>query len=276
MTPLISVIIPCYNQGHFLQDALDSLEKCDPVLFEIIIINDGSTDIFTNQYCEQLQFKGLNIIFQENGGLSAARNTGIAQAKGKYILPLDADNKIRPEYLTEGIKVLETHPDVAVVYGNASFFGEKDGPWKQEPFNLQRLMLFNIIDACAMIRKSALQKVNGYDTKMKWGWEDWDLWLRIAFAGYSFHYIDKELFDYRVISNSMSKTLYFNYEKPNLIENYLHQKYPQQMGHHWIMELYVRRFKKNPVLFVIKLILKSYFPAWYNRLLVKHKIRNGL
>jgi glycosyltransferase involved in cell wall biosynthesis len=276
MEPQVSVIIPCYNQGHFLKDALDSLQHCDTSLFEIICINDGSTDEFTNNYCKQLQNQGYHVVEQQNMGLSAARNKGIALARGKYILPLDADNKIRPDYITKSIAVLNANTDVAVVYGNAVYFGEQQGIWKQGDFNMQRLMLSNFIDACAVIRKSVLEELNLYDTSMKWGWEDWDLWLRIAFAGYKFHYIDEVLFDYRIVKNSMSKTLYNNYEKPNLIENYVHKKYPAYMGQQWIVDHYIRRFKNNPLLFIGKLFLKSYFPVYYSRLLVKHKIRNGL
>src|SRR5262245_16412104 len=105
--PLISIIIPCFNQGHFLKDALLSLEKCDKNLFEIIIINDGSTDESTNRYLRELSDQGLHVIFQNNTGLGQARNNGIMEAKGKYILPLDSDNKIRPEYLIKAIEILE-------------------------------------------------------------------------------------------------------------------------------------------------------------------------
>src|SRR5688500_12631026 len=100
-SPAISVIIPCYNQGHYLREALESLEKCNQELFEIIIVNDGSTDSFTNEYTKELESRGYKLIFQQNTGLGQARNNGIKQAVGKYILPLDADNKIYPDYLTE-------------------------------------------------------------------------------------------------------------------------------------------------------------------------------
>jgi len=275
--PPVSVIIPCYNQGHYIKDALDSLEKCESHLFELLIVNDCSTDAFTNQYLMELKDKGYNVIYHEvNKGLGEARNTGIRMAKGKYILPLDADNRIYPDYITKSLEIFEKYENVAVVYGNSNLFGDEEGISKPGPFNLQRLMLSNYIDACAVIKKSVLEEVGLYDNMKIMGWEDWDLWLRIAFAGYGFYYVDEVLFDYRVVNTSMSKKLYRDYKKPNQLESYIHNKYPDKMGHNWIVEHYVNRFKKSPLLFVSKLFLKSYFPAWYNKLLAEHKIRNGL
>jgi GT2 family glycosyltransferase len=176
------------------------------------------------------------IIFQSNKGLGAAR---MLRGCGKgFVLPLDSDNKITLDYIAEGLKVMDQNPDVAVAYANAKYFGEKEGIWAPGPFNQQRLMLSNYIDACALIRKTVLARVGNYDTGMKYmGWEDWDLWLRISFAGYKFMYIDKVLFHYRVLGHSMSKEVYNSYEKPNTLENYVSGKYPDRMGPDWITHI---------------------------------------
>src|SRR5947209_8221071 len=105
--PPMSIVIPCFNQGRFIDEALQSLEECNQDLFEIVIVNDGSTDEFTNQRLTALKEQGLNVIFQENKGLGAARNSGIAKSRGRFILPLDADNRIYPEYVSESITVLD-------------------------------------------------------------------------------------------------------------------------------------------------------------------------
>ena len=277
MDPLVSIIIPCFNQGHYLEEALASLSHCEQDLFEVIIINDGSTDEYTNSYTRKLSESGYHVVFQANKGLAGARNAGIALAKGEYILPLDADNKILPEYLTMGIEILKAQPNVAVVYGDANYFGERQGIWKVGEFNLQKLMLYNYIDACAIIRKSVFDKLGLYDPYMKkQGMEDWDLWLRIGFSGSQFHYIEKPLFEYRVVKDSMIKLFVNNYVNPNSVENYIHSKYPDKMGHPWIVDLYSRRFKKQPILFITKLIIRTYFPSYYKKLLSKNKIRNGI
>ncbi len=275
MTPRVSIIVPCFNQGNFLKEAVESINCCKQQLLEVIIINDGSTDEYTNDYIETLKGK-YQVIVQENKGLSAARNKGISVSNGEFILLLDSDNMIRPSYIDESIKIFDNYPNVAVVYGNAEFFGEKQGIWEVGAFNMQRLMMTNYIDACAVIRKSVFDKVNLFDVNMRYGWEDWDLWLRIAFAGYDFYYIPQIVFDYRTNSNSMSRTLYKNHERPNSIENYIYRKYSDRLGPDWIVIHYIKRFRKKPFLFLIKLVIRAYFPKYYNKLLAKNKIRNGI
>lgn len=275
--PIFSIIIPCYNQGAYLKDALDSLENCDGFLFEVIIVNDGSTDAYTNNYISSLKGGRYTIIEQANAGLAAARNAGIQRSSGEFILPLDADNKIRPIFLTESLKELRASPQVAVFYGNAAYFGERSGEWVPGEFNLQKLLISNYIDACAVIRKSVLDQVGFYDTQMKYmGWEDWEMWLRISSNGFKFHYCNQVVFDYRVVNNSMSKQVYNVYEKPNFLEDYVNKKYPAFLGHHHLYDFVERRFKASPVLFIIKLILRSYFPKYYKSLLKRNKIRNGI
>lgn len=273
--PIVSIIIPCYNQGHFLQDALKSLAACDADLYELIIVNDGSTDAATNTYLRELSNQGYHVIFQENQGLGAARNTGIRAAKGRYLLPLDADNTIYPAYLTYGINILDQHPDVAVVYGDAQYFGDRTGIWKPGAFNLQRLMLGNFIDACAVIRRSVVEEVGYYDNMKIMGCEDWDLWLRIAFKGHRFHYVEEVLFDYRVNQQSMIRTLNANIAKQNAIEEYFIKKYPEQLDFAFGQQLLLYRIKKKPWRYAKRFFLQKFFPAYYNRLLRDNKMYKG-
>ena len=165
MPVILSIIIPCYNHGRYLREAVQSIADytTTPYQYEIIIVNDGSTDLQTIETLNQLNAEGYAIINQTNKGLGAARNTGIQSAKGKYILPLDSDNKINNVYLTKAIDVMEKNKSIAVVYGDAAYFGEKAGQWKMGGFNLQKLMLGNYIDACAVIRKEVLDGLGGYD-----------------------------------------------------------------------------------------------------------------
>jgi glycosyltransferase involved in cell wall biosynthesis len=270
--PLITLIIPCFNQGDLLKEALQSLEECDKSLFEIIIINDGSTDELTNNTLKELADDGINVIFQSNTGLGQARNNGIKEAKGKYILPLDSDNRIRAEYLTKGIQILENDDKTAVVYGNAQLFGDKSGVLRPGKFNLQMLMLRNYIDACAIIRKSVFEEVGRYDNMKIMGLEDWDLWLRIAFAGYKFHYIDEIMFDYRVTEKSMIRKLNADIEKRNSVEEYMSAKYPDKLSAEGVFDYFVYKFKRRPFQMIRKLVLRKYFPAYYSKLIRENKI----
>ncbi|WP_019501138.1 glycosyltransferase [Pseudanabaena sp. PCC 6802] len=205
----ISVIIPCFNHGDYIWDAIASVEASQdrdrPINYELIIINDGSTAETTLDVLNDLRDRGYTVIDIENQGLANARNHGIAIASGRYILPLDSDNKIRSEYMYKGIEILDRCPQVGVVYGDVEFFGGMTGIWALPDFDLYRLMIGNYIDACAVFRKQIWQECGGYDTNIpdKLGYEDWEFWLRVAKQGWQFHHIPEVMFDYRTRSDSM-------------------------------------------------------------------------
>jgi glycosyltransferase involved in cell wall biosynthesis len=218
---ILSVVIPCFNHGEFLLEAIASVEDCQGDFYEIIIVNDGSTDSATVELMNDLKQKGYWVIDQPNQGQATARNTGIQAANGRYIIPLDSDNKIRTELIQKGIEILDRQPDIAVVYGDlrlfnergkvrtftiqpgcgtAEYINEQEWIWKLPDFDLNRLVLFGYLDACAMFRKSVWQECGGYDTKIPVnGFEDWELWLNIAKKGWKFHHVSSVLHDYRFI-----------------------------------------------------------------------------
>lgn len=201
----VSVIIPCYNQGEFVLEAIASVESCQDKVYEILIVNDGSTSPVTQKVLTYLREKGYQVIDQSNQGLAAARNTGIEKAQGRYILPLDADNKIKPAYITEAVEILDEQPEVGVVYGNGELFGEKTGIVEVPDFDINRLVAGNYIDACAVFRRTVWQDCGGYDSQIpqKLGYEDWDFWLGVAEKGWQFHRISEVMYEYRFRENSM-------------------------------------------------------------------------
>ncbi|SDH42229.1 N-terminal domain of galactosyltransferase [Flavobacterium omnivorum] len=205
--PSLSIIITCYNLGEYLEEAIASIKEYSMNEdYEVILVNDGSTNATTNAILEEVVKSDKAIIYinQSNLGLAKARNNGIKQAKGKYIIPLDADNKLRPEFIEQTISILNNNLEIDVVHGNAQNFGNKVSIWKSKPFNFPEMLLNNYIDACAGFRKSTWEKLGGYDETMPvMGFEDWDLWLRMGNAGCRFEYVDELFFDYRVRDNSM-------------------------------------------------------------------------
>ncbi len=223
---VLSVIIPCYNQGEYLLDAIASVEDCFDAHLELIIINDGSTEPFTLEVLDYLQNQGYPIIHQLNQGLAIARNVGIESSQGKYILPLDADNKIRRDYIIKSIDILDQFPRVGVVYGDVEFMGDRTGIWQVPDFDPTRLLQGNYIDACAIFRKTLWQDCGGYDPNIpdKLGFEDWDLWLSALEKGWEFYHIPEVLFDYRVRSNSMVTRCLIPENKEKLIR-YLKSKH---------------------------------------------------
>lgn len=204
----ISVVIPCFNHGEYILDAIASVEASYEVNYELIVINDGSTDAYTLNVLNELRDRGYNVVDLENQGLANARNHGITSAIGRYILPLDSDNKIRPDYMRKGIAILDASPEIGIVYGDVEFFGETTGIWSLPDFDLYRLTIGNYIDACAVFRKQVWQECGGYDLNMpdKLGYEDWDFWLSAAEKGWQFWHIPEVMFDYRTRSDSMVQT----------------------------------------------------------------------
>ncbi len=164
----VSVVVPCYNHGQFVREAIASAEASRGTRFEIIVVDDGSTDPLTLDVMARLRRDGYQVIRHEtNRGSAAARNTGISCAGGRYILPLDADNRIRTDYLRLGVAILDHAPRVGVVYGDVEFFGEATGPYATPEFAIQRLLLDNIVDTCAVFRRAIWEECGGYDTETR-------------------------------------------------------------------------------------------------------------
>lgn len=201
----LSIIIPCYNMGVFLLEALESVKAYKGKDIEIIIVNDGSTDAETISILKQLELEGYFVVNQDNQGLAMARNNAIAISKGEYFLPLDADNKIRPEYIELGIKMLDENKKTGVVYGNYQCFGEKQSVYNPGRFDLLKLMRGNYIDACVVARKKAWQDTGGYDKNIS-PLADWEFHLSVAERGWELQHVNRILFDYRVRGDSMIRT----------------------------------------------------------------------
>jgi glycosyltransferase involved in cell wall biosynthesis len=177
MENLTSVIIPCFNGERFIIDTLNSVCKQTYQNWECIIVDDGSTDnsasIIHNYISGDNRFLYL---YKENQGTAIARNAGIKASRGTYLLPLDADDLIAPQYIEEAIRVLDERPEVKVVYCNAEKFGRKKGKWDLPDFNFKLLLSMNLIFCSALYRRKDYDISVGYNPNMP-GMEDWDFWL---------------------------------------------------------------------------------------------------
>ena len=240
--------------------------------YEIVIVDDGSTDDATTALLRNVERLGYRVIYQANQGLCSARNTGIIASKGEYILPLDSDDKVSLELIDEAIAILDSRSEYAVVYSDGEYFGAKEGTWTIGEFNLQRLMLWNYMHASAVFRRTAWEKVGGYDTNLNHlGFEDWDLWLSIAFSGGKFHYVRKPLFSYRINATSMVRQ--FTGAKYKQMQDYINMKHCDYLGYDYVnthLVLFMKRSKK----LWIKLFLRMYFPGYLAKLQKKGKVES--
>lgn len=202
----VSVIIPCYNQGQYVMETLDSVLNQTYQNLEVIIVNDGSDDQQTTSILDQIDRKNVQVLHTDNQGLAAARNNGIQVAQGQIVLPLDSDDLIAPDYVEQAVAILEKNEDVGIVYCRAQLFGAIETEWQLPPYSLKEILLDNVIFCSALFRKSDWQAVGGYDPGMIYGWEDYDFWLSLIELGRKVYQIPEILFSYRVTSDSMVRS----------------------------------------------------------------------
>jgi glycosyltransferase involved in cell wall biosynthesis len=206
--PKISVIIPCYNSGAYLDEAVDSVLAQTLQDLEIIIVDDGSKDPATRRLLADYRRPKTRVLRIRNQGPAVARNLGIAEARGKYILPLDADDRIRPTYLAKAARVLDAHPKVGIVYCRARFFGARSGEWRLPPYSLRTMLIDNVIFVTALFRKTSWQKVGGFNPNMVHGMEDYDFWVSLLEKERcEVRRLNEVLFDYRIQPGSRTEAL---------------------------------------------------------------------
>lgn len=222
---LVSIVIPCYNQGHFLNDAINSALTQTYGNCEVIVVNDGSTDN-TEEVCKEYRNK-INYIKQANKGLSAARNTGIKASKGKWIVPLDSDDKLAPNF----VMFTKGQSDIVTTY--LQTFGKRVDIWKP-PIITPKYTDFltgNKIHYCSIFKREIFDLVQ-YNEEMfirgkvgANGYEDWMFWLDATRLGYKVKVIQQVLMYYRKHGKSMIDEATSAHTKiTNFIKQYHHLK----------------------------------------------------
>lgn len=269
MNPILSIIIPCYNSESTLESTLESVISQDFQNWEAIIINDGSTDTTEEIALRWIENdKRFKYFAKQNEGLGKTRNYGITQSIGSYILPLDSDNQLMKDFTQDAITVFEKNQEVGVLYGNAEYFGEKNGIWKVAEYDFKKILSGNYIDACAIYSKKLWVEVGGYDEKMPHqGNEDWDFWIALGSLNVKFHHLKKVTFKYYVSKNSMIRS--FNDEMILLNNDYVFNKHSKQYQKFYsdIYSLYEKNEKNEKQYlenlksekFVINLFTKMFF-----------------
>ncbi|MBE9126713.1 MULTISPECIES: glycosyltransferase [unclassified Coleofasciculus] len=207
--PQISVIIPAYNASKTIKETVESVLNQTFSDFELIVINDGSTDS-TSEIISTIKDERLKVFSYPNTGVAASRNRGVSQALGEYISFLDADDLWTPDKLETQLKALQENPPAAVAYSWTDWIDEfgqflrPGGHFTENGDVYVKLLLKDFIESGSnpLIRRQALTEVGGFDESLAFA-EDWDLWLRLA-AQYSFVAIPSPQILYRISPNSAS------------------------------------------------------------------------
>ena len=196
--PRVSIIMPVFNAGPFLARALGSVAAQIYRDFEVVMVDDGSTDARTLAALEAAARRpGVTLHRSVNRGPSLARNLAIERARGAYILPLDADDFLAPAFLARTVPVLDAEPAVGVVYTWVGLVGEHHGVWRTGGFTVAELLSRCTIHVCSLYRRQLWVDVGGYDPRFVESCEDWDLWLGAAGSGWQGRGIPEVLAYYR-------------------------------------------------------------------------------
>ena len=194
----VSVIMPCYNDGQYIMEAIDSVRQQTYKDWELIIVDDGSDDEETIRIIDSIQDENIKIYHTNHLRPAGARNYGIERANGIYILPVDSDDKIEKTYMEKAVKKIESNDKIGVVYCEADLFGEKTGKWQLPQYSFDKMLLDNIVFVTALFYKKDWESVGGFNTNMEAGMEDYDFWLGILELGKEIYQIPEILFHYRI------------------------------------------------------------------------------
>ncbi|MEO1005251.1 MAG: glycosyltransferase family A protein [Cyanobacteria bacterium J06638_38] len=296
--PQISIVVPAYNAAKTITETIESVQRQTINDWELIVVNDGSTDN-TLEILKQIVEPRLKIISAPNGGVSAARNLGIAQAQGKYIAFLDADDLWVADKLKLQLQALEQNPDAIVAYSWTCFMDEQQDGYvyhPSPPYNYSgdvypRLLQGGFIHSGSntLVCKSALDRVGGFDSRCDIC-EDWDMWVRLAAIG-EFVVVPQYQIMYRRAAGSSTSRVERMYQQTLYTINKAFQAAPEHLQyirrqtegnlHMYIASLYLQHgtetVKTQKAAQHIRWSLQKYLPvlrqAYVQKLLVKFALR---
>ena len=196
--PRVAVIIPCYDDGALAQEAVASVHEDEPV--ELVVVDDGSTDAETLERLDALRADGVHVVRRENGGLGAARTTGLQHTVAPFVYPLDADDRLEPGALAAMADALESAPGAGFAWGDYVLFGDQPGRYRSPDRWLPWTLTYvNPYPVCSMFRREVLVRARGWEG---WAYEDWDLWLRLVGLGIEGVRVDRVVYRRRLHGES--------------------------------------------------------------------------
>ncbi len=195
----VTFIMPAYNQGEFVREAIESVFKQTAPVARLIVVNDGSTDN-TDQTMHQLvrEHPTITYLNQANAGVCAACNTALALVETSLVIRLDADDRMPENYVEALLHCLEGQPEtVGYAYCDAQYFGAREGWMHAGEWSLGRMVPENFVHVASLVRVSAARQVGYFNKNMTKGFEDWDFYLSLAEAGFKGAYCRETFLWYR-------------------------------------------------------------------------------
>jgi len=196
--PLVSVVTPVFDAGAALEQALASVSGQSFTDWEHVVVDDGSTDAVTRRVLGRAASRPkVTVLRTENRGPAAARNHAVARARGRYVVPLDADDYLAKTFLARTVPVLEREPAVGVVHSDVRLVGGHAGIWRTGPFAIPDLLARCTVHVTSLFRRELADEVGGWDPAFGEAGEDWDFWIRLAAHGVRAHGVREALAFYR-------------------------------------------------------------------------------
>lgn len=238
MNPIVSIIVPCYNQAEFLDESLMSVLNQTYQHWECFIVDDGSSDN-TKEIVKKWVEKDsrINYLYQENNGVCSARNFGIRNSNGEFILPLDADDYLSENYLETCVAGMrDSH--VKISYGKVKCFGQSDDLLDLGIPSMENLLIKNRIPCSGMYRKVDWLANDGYDINMHYGFEDWEFWIQILKRGGVAKKMDSCTLYYRIKSLSRSTRINTDANAKRAMIEYVFNKHLELYGYNSPYHIY--------------------------------------
>lgn len=215
---LVSVVMPCYNDGLYIAEAIASVEAQTYPAIELIVIDDGSDDLQTLEALGALDQSKITLLHTNRVRPAGARNAGVRASKGTYILPLDADDIMEPEYIERAVDAMRADDRLGIVYCHGDSFGSEEATWRSPDYVPEMELSLNQIFNSALYRRADWERVGGYCESLLNGLEDYDFWLSILALGRTVLQLPEIYFHYRF--KPVSRTTRFDEDLPRVLETY--------------------------------------------------------
>lgn len=241
---LVSAVIPCYNHGEYIREAINSILSQTCKQIEVIVVNDGSEDEETLKILDKLDTPKTKVYHKENGGPASARNYGIKRCSGEYILTLDSDDKFAPDFVEKGLSILKAEPEIGMVTSYVKRYRDQNTSYTQlKGGGIENFLVANYANASLLFRYQCWMDADGYDEKIP-GFEDWEFFISVTKQGWNIYSIPEFLFYH--LERDGSRYEHDVENRPEIIK-YLVKKHKALFQEHIVNIMYKNEYKRKEI-----------------------------